>query len=123
MNETITVTVLEQFVDGLLESEESETILHHLAQDEESLAVVDALWQERGFVQMEGQEADAAVPALDAETAGQIERKLIDRIQRTDLTGQVVQLGTQAAGLAYWALLRPMVARFSATNDDENDKG
>jgi anti-sigma factor RsiW len=106
---------LKRFVEGELDADETERMLTYLAQDDEALDVVDELWQEISFASID---EDGQVPELDDATAQEVERLLFDRIHRTDLTGDVLRLSTQAASAVYWALLRPFVTRLAGSNDE-----
>jgi hypothetical protein len=94
------------FVNGELDSEASEEILIVLAEDDESLEMVDQLWKENNVITLSD---ETTVDNLDQAAADDLERKLTDKIHRSDLTSNVLRLGTQAAGMAYWALVRPLV--------------
>lgn len=106
---------LKRFVAGELDADDVGRILTYLAQDDDALEMVDELWQEISLTPP-GNNDD--VPVLDNATTQEVERLLFDRIHRSDLTGDVLRLGTQAASAVYWALLRPFVTRLAGTNDE-----
>jgi hypothetical protein len=105
------------FINGNLDSERSDEILVVLAEDDESLEIVEQLWQENGVIS-----ANLVTPDddLDATAVAEVERKLIEHIHRSDLTGDVLRLGTQATGVAYWSLLRPFVSFITGKNAESD---
>ncbi len=106
---------LKRFVAGDLDTDATERILTYLSENDDAVETVDTLWQEINLTPSGG---DSEVPELDDATAAKVEQQLFDRIHRTDLTGDVLRLGTQAASTVYWALLRPFVTRIAGTNDE-----
>ena len=95
---------LRRFVAGELDDAENEAILAHLAEDEVSLAYVDALWGERP-----SQTAVAQLPDLAPEQARRVRRRLIKQIHQADLAVNMVRLGTHGFGSVAASLLRPLL--------------
>jgi hypothetical protein len=94
---------LQTFVDGRLSEAEVTSVLGHLAVCEECLAAVDWLWAKHP-TSLAGQ----AIPELDATTAKRLEDQVVRRIQRSDLLGMVVYLGTAGLINTSMTMLRPM---------------
>lgn len=96
--------LLQQFVSGELDDAQAEEILSRLAEDEASLEKVDALWQ--------AQTAAAAVytiPPLEPERAQRLRRRLVRQIHRSNLSANVIRMGTQGFGSVAVNLLRPLL--------------
>lgn len=96
--------LLRRFVAGELDDKENETIMAQLAEDEASLALVDALWEEQP-----SQTAVVELPDLEPERAQRVRRRLIHQIHRSDLAINVVKMGTQGFGAVAASLLRPLL--------------
>lgn len=103
--------LLRRFVAGELDDAENEAILARLAEDEASLAIVDALWQEQP-----SQTAVLQLPALEPERAQQVRRRIIQQIHRADLAVNVAKMGTKGFGRVALSLLRPLL------NDKNRDR-
>lgn len=95
---------LRQFVAGELDEAENEAIMAYLAEDEASLEIVDALWEEQP-----SQTAVAELPDLEPERAQRVRRRLIHQIHRSDLAKNVVRMGTTGFGSVALSLLRPLL--------------
>jgi hypothetical protein len=96
--------LLRRFVAGELDEAENEAIMACLAEDEASLAVVDALWQEQP-----SQTAVFDLPDLEPERAQQLRRQLIQQIHRADLAVNIVKMGTTGFGSVALSLIRPLL--------------
>ncbi|MCA9919234.1 MAG: hypothetical protein KC445_14845 [Anaerolineales bacterium] len=96
--------LLRRFVAGELDETENEAVMAQLAEDEVSLKFVDALWEEQP-----SHTAVAELPDLDPERARSVRRRLIRQIHRSDLTMNMVKLGTQGFGSVAVSLLRPLL--------------
>jgi hypothetical protein len=96
--------LLRRFVAGELGEAENEAIMARLAEDEASLAVVDALWQEQP-----SQTAVFDLPDLEPERAQQLRRQLIQQIHRADLAVNIVKMGTTGFGSVALSLIRPLL--------------
>lgn len=96
--------LLRRFVAGELDDAENEAIMAHLAENEASLAFVDALWEGRP-----SQTAVAELPNLAPEQARRVRRRLIRQIHQADLAMNVVRLGTHGFGSVAASLLRPLL--------------
>lgn len=101
----LTQNLLRQFVAGTLDKATNEQIMAQLAEDEISLELVDALWQDQP-----SQTAVAQLPNLEPAQARKMRRRLIHQIRRADLAVNVARLGTQGFGLVAMSLLRPLLA-------------
>ena len=97
--------LLRRFVAGELDDAENEAIMAQLAEDDASLELVDALWEEQL-----SQTAVVKLPNLEPERAQRVRRRLIRQIHRSDLTMNVVKLGTQGFGSVAASLLRPLLS-------------
>lgn len=106
INESIPLSreLLRRFVAGELDDAENEAILARLAEDEASLELVDALWQEQP-----SQTAVHNLPDLEPDRAQQIRRQLIQQIHRADLAVSIVKMGTTGFGSVALSLLRPLL--------------
>lgn len=100
----LTKELLRRFVAGELDDAENETIMAQLAEDEASLELVDALWEEQP-----SRTAVAELPDLEPERARRVRRRLIHQIHRADLAMNVVKMGTQGFGSVAASLLRPLL--------------
>lgn len=96
--------LLRRFVAGELDEAENEAVMAQLAEDETSLALVDALWEEQP-----SQTAVGQLPDLDPEQARQVRRRLIRQIHQSDLALNIVKMGTQGFGSVAASLLRPLL--------------
>ena len=103
--EQVTV-LLRRFIRGELNESESSEVIDVLAENEECMAFLDTLW-----VQQPINQALAAAPALDGATALRVQTRLIDQIQRTNLTGTMFKMGTQGFFEVAMGLLRPFSRR------------
>jgi hypothetical protein len=94
---------LADFNAGRLADAEVEVVIAHLVECGLCLGTVDRLWDEimTGIAGM-------AIPKLELERAVRIERDLWRRIQRSDLGGETVRLGTGLLLSVWLALLRPL---------------
>lgn len=96
--------LLRRFVAGELDDAENEAIMAQLAEDEASLELVDALWEEQP-----SQTAVFDLPDLEPERAQRVRRRLIHQIHRSDLAKNVVCMGTTGFGSVALSLLRPLL--------------
>lgn len=96
--------LLRRFVAGDLDEAENEAVMAQLAEDETSLALVDALWEEQP-----SQTAVGQLPDLDPEQARRVRRRLIRQIHQSDLALNIVKMGTQGFGSVAASLLRPLL--------------
>lgn len=94
---------LQVFVAGRLSETEVDLVLAHLAVCDQCLTSVDRLWAEHpaGLIAK-------SVPDLDAATAKKLEEQVVRRIQRSDLAGRLLGLGTVGLINANMAMLGPM---------------
>ena len=97
--------LLRRFVAGELDDTQNETIMARLAEDEDSLAIVDALWQEQP-----SQTAVLQLPDIEPERAQQMRRQLVQQIHRADLAVNMVRMGTTGFGRVALSLLRPLIS-------------
>ncbi len=104
--------LLRRFVAGELDDAENEAIMARLAEDEASLELVDALWQEQP-----SQTAVHNLPDLEPDRAQQMRRQLIQQIHRADLAVSIVKMGTTGFGSVALSLLRPLL-----NNKNQNRK-
>ena len=98
--------LLRRFVAGELNEKENEKVMARLANDEASLEIVDALWNEQP-----SQTAVVELPDLEPERAQRVRRRLIHKIHRSDLTKNVFTLGTHGFTSVAVSLLRPLLDR------------
>ncbi|WP_420629520.1 hypothetical protein [Candidatus Leptofilum sp.] len=96
--------LLRRFVAGELNNAENEAILAQLAEDDASLELADALWEEQL-----SQTAVVELPDLEPERAQRVRRRLIHRIHRSDLAKNVVKMGTGGFSNVAMSLLRPLL--------------
>jgi hypothetical protein len=96
--------LLRRFVAGELDDAENELVMAQLAEDEASLELVDALWEDQP-----SQTAVVELPDLEPERAQRMRRRLIRQIHRSDLAINVVKMGTQGFGSVAASLLRPLL--------------
>lgn len=96
--------LLRRFVAGELTEAENETVMAQLAEDEDSLELVDALWEEQP-----SQTAVVELPDLEPERAQRVRRRLIHQIHRSDLAKNIVKMGTTGFGGVAMSLLRPLL--------------
>jgi hypothetical protein len=99
--EQVTV-LLRRFVRGELNESESNEVIDVLAENEKCMEFLDNLWVQHPIGQ-----ALAAAPALDGATALRVQNKLINQIQRSNLTGTMFKMGTQGFFEVAVGLLRP----------------
>ncbi len=100
----LTQELLRQFVAGTLDQATNEQIMAQLAEDETSLELVDALWQDQP-----SQTAVKQLPDIESAQAKKMRRRLVHQIHRSDLALNVVKLGTQGFGSVAMSLLRPLL--------------
>lgn len=96
--------ILRKFVAGLLDEADNEAIMNRLVEDEASLEIVATLWNEPDV-----ETAVPQLPNLKPEKAQQIRHRLLRQIHRTDLSLNVVKMGTQGFGSVAVSLLRPLL--------------
>ena len=96
--------LLRRFVAGELDNAENEAIMARLAEDEASLEIVDALWQEQP-----SQTAVYDLPDLEPDRAQQMRRQIIKQIHRADLAVNIVKMGTTGFSSVALGLLRPLL--------------
>jgi len=106
--QSLSKELLRRFVAGELDDAENEIIMARLAEDDASLEIVDALWQEQP-----SQTAVHDLPGLEPERAQQMRRQLIRQIHRADLTVNIVKMGTTGFGSVALSLLRPLLNKKS----------
>ncbi len=102
---------LEQFVTGLLSEAEAEDVMSHLAECEQCLSLTDTLWTSQPVGRTLSESVD-----LDVTTAERLERRLVSRIHRSNLSGAVVRLGTQGFMSVALGLLRPLIVTRRRSN-------
>ena len=102
--------LLRKFVAGELDEAQHEAVLAHLAEDDASLEIVDALWEEQA-----SHTAVPKLPKLKPERASQIRRQLVHQIHRTTLTKNMIQMGTQGFSSVAGSLLRPLLSNNNHT--------
>jgi hypothetical protein len=102
--EHLTSQELRELIAGRMETVESARLLAHIEQCDHCLAQADELWS---------QQPVAAVVAdwveLDAPTAQRLERQLVRKIHRSNLSADMLRLGTQGFLSVAVSLLRPIV--------------
>jgi hypothetical protein len=101
---TLTNEILDQFVAGKLNPEQTETVLALLAEDEASLERVDALWAQ--------QPVAATLPQLPPQARTQqpiTQQRVLRRIHQNDLTLNMLLMGTHGFAQVTASLLRPFV--------------
>ena len=96
--------LLRKFVAGELDDAKNEAIMARLAEDEASLEIVDALWNEHAT-----QTAVPQLPTLKPAQAQRMRHRLMQQIHRADLTMTMVKMGTQGFGSVAASLLRPLL--------------
>lgn len=95
---------LKRFVAGRLEEAEAEHIVVHLSECDRCLALADELWST--------QPAGTAVvppPDPDPDVAQRIERKITKRIHFSNLSGEIIRLGTRGFIDVALAIVRPLI--------------
>ncbi len=95
---------LRRFVAGKLNPNETDAVIRHLPEDDEALDFVDDLWKE----QNDWHTGDAPVTPLTPQTAQLVEKKVVTRIHRSDLSGHILRMGTLGFGKVIMALIRPL---------------
>jgi hypothetical protein len=103
-SEPLSKELLRKFVAGVLGDAENEAIMARLAEDEASLELVDALWNEQA-----SQTAVFQPPNLQPDQARRLRHRLLQQIHRADLTMNMVKMGTQGFGSVAVSLLRPLL--------------
>ena len=101
---TLSDELLQQFVAGELDEAQTEAVLARLAEDEASLEKVDALWQEESLAT-----AVFTIPPLEPERARRLRQRLVRQIHRSNLSANVIRMGTQGFGSVAMSLLRPLL--------------
>lgn len=101
---------LQALVEGQLTAEEADELLNTISESDEWLQTADALWAEN-MARLED------VPALPYAQASELEKRISNRIHRTDLTGQIMRFGMHGFALVAVALLRPFLNRSAATKN------
>lgn len=97
---------LQEFISGRIDATESEQILIHLEQCDRCLVQIDALWSRQPAAS-----ALAELVELDAQTARRLERQLVRKIHRSNLSATVLRLGTHGFLSVAVGLLRPFCGR------------
>jgi anti-sigma factor RsiW len=95
---------LQEFISGRIDAAESEQILTHLEQCEHCLVRIDALWSQQPVAS-----AMVELAELDAPTAQRLERQLVSKIHRSNLSATVLRLGTRGFFSVAVSLLRPFM--------------
>ncbi|MCB0033438.1 MAG: hypothetical protein KDE51_05445 [Anaerolineales bacterium] len=94
--------IIQKMVTGELDEQETEELLTIIDASDEHLETADALWTEHWSL-LNG---DAELEPARAE---QLEQRLKERIERSDLSGQIVRMGTQGFAQVALAFLRPLL--------------
>jgi hypothetical protein len=104
-SEHIVLERLERFVAGESSEAESEEIMTHFAHCEECMSLADELWvrEPMGTTVSE-------IAGLDGQTADRLQRELVKRLHRSNLSGAVFTLGTQGFFSVAMALLHPLMS-------------
>ena len=105
-------TLLEQFVAGTLNHEETEFILIHLETCDHCLQITEQYWEATSW-QESLASATRSDAALEEERARRIEQRVINQIHRADIAGRALWLGTQGFVQVSFALLRPLLEKLS----------
>jgi|GEM_PF-6398134 len=95
---------LRKFVNGSLDSATTNQVMQHMAECDACLETVDRLWTEKPVAA-----AVSPVINLDKHTARTIERKLLKRINRSNLGGTVVNFGIGGFANVLLAVIRPFL--------------
>lgn len=112
LNIPIPIETLQKFVAGELPVEDEERILAILAEDEETLAIVDELWTQE-------QHLSESIPNrrdIESERAQRIEKHIIKSIHRSNLALNVATFGTKGFLTVAMSLLKPLVDTRNANN-------
>jgi len=103
-------------VDGRLNQSEQEQAMAHLAECDACVGKADALWAARPLAAAVRQTEE-----LDPAVARRVERKVVKRIHRADLTGEILRLLVQGfAGVAV-ALVRPLMGHKTSDFLEKSD--
>lgn len=101
----IDVQTLRRFVAGSLDNEATNRVMAHLAECDACLEMVDQLWTEKPTTTV------SKVADLDRRTARSIERRLLKRINRSNLGGTMVNFGIGGFANVLLAIIRPFLAK------------
>lgn len=105
--------IIQKMVAGELDEQETEELLTIIEESDEHLETADALWTEHWSL-LNG-DAD-----LEPDRAKLLERRIKERIERSDLSGQIVRMGTQGFAQVALAFLRPLLT--TPHPDDEGER-
>ena len=104
MNQLCDEATLRAFAEGQLDEEEAQKVLELFLEDDDCLAAMDRIWAEQAQLKDES-------PAIESNAAARLEEMILARIRRTDLGGNVVNLGTQGLMKVLLALIQPFVRK------------
>jgi anti-sigma factor RsiW len=109
---------LRQFVNGTLDSATTIEVMQHMAECDACLEIVDRLWAEKPSALAVSADLD-----LDKQTARKIERKLLKRINRSNLGGSIVNFGIGGFANVLLAVIRPFLGsvQHNHTTGNNND--
>lgn len=107
-----------QFVNGTLDGATTNQVMQHMAECDACLETVDRLWAEKPSALAVSADLD-----LDRQTARKIERKLLKRINRSNLGGSVVNFGIGGFANVLLAVIRPFLGgiQHNHTTGNNND--
>ena len=108
--------LLNDLVAGRLPKTEMMRLLEQLVEDDEAMAVVDALWG-----QQPGHSAAFQLPDLSSDVARSLERRLFNGLQRSELAGRTVRLGTEGFFGVLLAMLRPLLMAGSGKKETSDE--
>lgn len=92
--------MVQKMMTGQLNEQETEQLLELIEQSDENLETADAVWAEHLATLNNA-------PALKSQDTQRLAQLLARRIHRSDLSGQIVKIGTQGFTQVALALLRP----------------
>ncbi len=95
---------LRRFVAGKLNPEEAEEVIRYLPEDDDALTFVDGLW----LAQNSWHKAVNPVTPLTTQKVELVQKKIVKRIHRSDLSANIFRMGTIGFGQVILALLRPL---------------
>lgn len=93
---------LEDFIAGRLDVAEDIAVITHLAECDVCLTEADRLWAKFLLEEL------TAIPLLSSEQIQRMKQQLLHRIQRANLGGQAVHLGTDGFLRVSLALVLPL---------------
>ncbi|MCA9970221.1 MAG: zf-HC2 domain-containing protein [Anaerolineales bacterium] len=116
LNNHLSPHTMRQYVAGQLPDDETEHVVSHLADCERCLEAVDALWAAQPG-------SSAPAPRLSEQAAARLERRLVRQIQRTNLAGTILSLGTAGFAEVARALIRPLLPNQPPNDPHAKDTG